>query len=215
MLKKLSDAEKRTLDYLLYLVTHDEHVNNTVISHYGKLRIGNPGLGDPQEFKAGGAHGRRSDRVEGDRRREHVAARPHERGLGGRDQAAPRSDVVRGTDTGIRLTLVDAKAWTDANGRCYRREQWTIVGGEVDPTWRRVAVAGWEPSSRFALYVVDGEVNPRLASYGGDVWPTAWPALFRPLCRYKRGIEITDEGLMFRAAALCGASDMYADARLS
>jgi len=132
---------------------------------------------------------------------------------------------VKGTDTGIRMTLVDAKEWKGPDGRHHRREQWTITGGEIDPTWCRKTnsrgddlgahAAGWEPSSRFALYVIDGEVDPRLASYGGVVWPTAWPQLFSPLCRYKRGIEITDKGLMFRAAALDGASDMYADARLS
>jgi hypothetical protein len=127
---------------------------------------------------------------------------------------------MKGTDTGIRMTLVDAKEWTSSDGKHHRREQWTIRGGEIDPAWRRAAddrdrAAGWEPSSRFALYVVDGEVDPRLASYGGVVWPTAWEKLFRPLCRYKRGVEITDAGLMYRSATLDGASDMYADVRLS
>jgi len=118
-------------------------------------------------------------------------------------------------DTGIRMMLVDAKEWTSTSGRRYRREQWTIVGGEIDPAWRRHAGAG-EPSSRFTLYVVDGEVDFRLASYGGAVWPTAWCALFRATRQgtYQSAVEITDEGLMFRAAALDGASDMYADVRL-
>lgn len=123
------------------------------------------------------------------------------------------------SNTGIRMTLVDAKEWTDtSDGKRYRREQWTITGGEIDPSWRRSSTAraaGGKPSSRFTLYVVDGEVDVRLAGYGGVVWPTAWPLLFQPLCRYKRGVEITDQGLMFRAAALDGASDMYADVRLS
>lgn len=119
----------------------------------------------------------------------------------------------RGTATGIRLTLVDVKEWTGTDGRHHRREQWMIKGGKIDPSWLRPTDTH-EPSSRFALYVVNGEVDPRLASYGGSVWPTAWPTLFRPLCRYKRGVEITDLGLQFRAAALDGASDMYADAKL-
>jgi hypothetical protein len=127
-----------------------------------------------------------------------------------------------GTDTGIRLALVDSKEWseaTDATGagaRVVRRETWTITGGEIDPSWLpRARGAGWEPGSRFTLYVIDGEVDPCLASYGGEVWPTAWPALFQAAHRADRAtIEITDLGLEFRAAALYGASDTYADVRL-
>lgn len=116
--------------------------------------------------------------------------------------------------TGIRLTLVDAKEWTGIDGRFHRREQWTIEGGEIDPAWR--PRSGEKPSSRFTLYVVDGEVDLRLASYGGTVWPTAWPDLF---CGNRRPgsrafVEITDEGLMLREAALHGASCVDADARL-
>lgn len=128
---------------------------------------------------------------------------------------------MKGTDTGIRMTLVDANEWTGtSDGKLYRHESWLISGGEVDPAWRRgeaERAAGWEPSSRFSLYIVDGEIDPRLASYGGVVWPTAWPELFcanRPP-NGRAFVEITDQGLMFRSAALDGASDMYADARLS
>lgn len=127
-----------------------------------------------------------------------------------------------GKDTGIRLALVKASEWTGTDGRRHRREEWTITGGEIAPAWRRDAdarerAAGWEPSSRFTLYVVDDEVDPRLASYGGVVWPTAWSELFCATRQgtYQAAIEITDTGLSFRAAALHGASDMYADARLS
>lgn len=122
---------------------------------------------------------------------------------------------MKGKDTGIRMTLVNAQEWTGGDGRRYRREQWLISGGEVDPAWRRgeaERAVGWAPSSRFTLYVVDGEADPHLASYGGVVWPAAWPELFQSSGH--SGIEITDTGLMFRAAALDGASDMYADARL-
>lgn len=124
-------------------------------------------------------------------------------------------------DTGIQMKLVDVKEWTSPTGRHYRREQWTISGGEIDPSWHRDSdarerAAGWEPSSRFTLYVVDDEVDPRVASYGGVVWPTAWTDLFRATRQgtYQAAVEITDLGLQFRAAALDGASDMYADARL-
>jgi hypothetical protein len=116
----------------------------------------------------------------------------------------------------IRLELVDAREWS-GGGQHYRREEWTIRGGEVDPAWltaadQRARAAGWEPSSRFTLYVVDGQVDRRVASYGGAVWPTAWQKLF--VKGRLASVEITDEGLALRAAALDGASDMYADARL-
>ena len=66
------------------------------------------------------------------------------------------------------------------------------------------------------LYVVDGEVDRRLASYGGAVWPPAWPNLFQAARQgtYQAAVEITDRGLMFRAAALHGASCADADVRL-
>jgi hypothetical protein len=118
------------------------------------------------------------------------------------------------------MTRGATREWTGGDGCHYRSEQWTITGGEVDPSWRRKTnsrgddlgphEAGWEPSSRFTLYVVDGAVDPRLASYGGVVWPPAWPELFQKTRQgtYQAAIEITDAGLMFRAAVL-------ADVRLS
>ena len=121
-------------------------------------------------------------------------------------------------DTGIRLTLGSTREWKGHDGHNYRREQWTITGGDVDPSWRRKSdpEAGWEPSCRFTLYVIDGEVDVRLASYGGVVWPVAWTKLFEARGQgYGRCVAITDLGLQFRSAALDGASDMYADARLS
>jgi hypothetical protein len=130
------------------------------------------------------------------------------------------------TNTGIRMTLGEAREWKGVDGKLYRSEQWTIIGGEVDPSWQRKVnsrgqdvgshEAGWEPSSRFTLYVIDGEVDARLVSYGGVVWPIAWTQLFETRGQgYSRCVAITDQGLMFRAAALEGASDMYADVRLS
>lgn len=114
--------------------------------------------------------------------------------------------------TGIRMTLDITREWTGGDGRHYRSEQWTITDGEVDPSWR-CDDTGWEPSSRFTLYVVDGEVHARLVSYGGVVWPVAWTKLFETRGQgYQLCVAITDEGLMLRAAALDGASDTYADA---
>lgn len=118
--------------------------------------------------------------------------------------------------TPLRFTLVNAMEWTGPmDGKSYRREEWTITGGEIDPAWCRGGNTS-EPSSRFTLWIVDGEVDPRLSSYGGAVWPPAWSKLFEVRGHgYQRGVAITDEGLMCRAAALYGASDMYADVRLS
>lgn len=119
---------------------------------------------------------------------------------------------------GVRLVLCNAREWTSADGKHYRHEEWTIAGGEIDPRWRNNAsrAPGWEPTSRFTLYVVDGEVDVRLASYGGNVWPPAWTALFRSVRQgtYQAAIEITDAGLSFRDAALHGASCADADTLL-
>jgi hypothetical protein len=91
-----------------------------------------------------------------------------------------------------------------SDGKKYRREEWTITGGEIDPAWRR-SLAGTQhehadPSCRFSLYIVDDVIDSRLSSYGGVVWPTAWTDLFVP--HQLRGVEITEQGLALRAAAL-------------
>jgi hypothetical protein len=99
------------------------------------------------------------------------------------------------------LVLVDVKEWSTA-GRSYRWEQWSLTGGEIHPSWQRDASAkDWKPSCRFTLWLHDGVVDPRLGSYGGDVWPTAWPDLFCPL--HQQGdVEITKSGLQLREEAL-------------
>lgn len=117
-------------------------------------------------------------------------------------------------DTKLRLTLVNAQEWTsDVTSTHYRREQWEITGGEVDPAWLR-AHPKLVPSSRFSLYVVNGEIDVRLAGYGGDVWPTAWTALFQASTSGRAMVVITDLGLQLRAAALDGASGAFDDARV-
>lgn len=119
-------------------------------------------------------------------------------------------------NTDLRMALVRAQEWTGTNdSKRYRREEWSITGGEIDPAWKRVIDV--EPSSRFTLYIVDDEVDVRLSSYGGVVWPTAWPSLFQAKRQdtYQATVEITDKGLRCRAAALHGASDMCANVRLS
>ena len=109
-----------------------------------------------------------------------------------------------------QMKLTSAHEWTGCNdGKQYRREEWTITGGEIDPSWRLAGTrheraANWEPSCRFSLYIVNGVVDPRLSSYGGVVWPTAWTDLFAAhrTGTYAAGVEITDLGLQLRAASL-------------
>jgi len=101
----------------------------------------------------------------------------------------------------LQMTLIDAKEWTStSDGKAHRHERWKISGGDIAPEWRR---PGREPWCEFTLYVRDDEVDVWLASYGGEVWPTAWPELFQA----GRGaaVKITDTGLVYRAAALYGA----------
>ncbi len=114
----------------------------------------------------------------------------------------------------IQLALVSAPLeWRGPDGRQHRREEWSIRGGEVEPTWQR-NLCGQEPASRFTLYIIDGAVDPRLASYGGVVWPTAWPELFVGAGRLggRSGIEVTDLLLEYREAALHGECKLV-DAR--
>jgi hypothetical protein len=126
---------------------------------------------------------------------------------------------VTEADPKLRLALVDAQEWTSAaTGTHCRRECWKIAGGEIDPTWcpAHPRPEGWEPSSRFTLYVVDGVVDVRLASFGGVVWPTAWTHLFqarRGAAHGRSAVEITDLGLQLRSAALDGASATFGDTR--
>lgn len=51
-MKNLTETEQRVLSDLLYLVTHHDEVNMAVLSNYGALRIGNPGMPEAREFTA-------------------------------------------------------------------------------------------------------------------------------------------------------------------
>lgn len=109
-------------------------------------------------------------------------------------------------DTTFQMVLISATEWTDRS-HTHRREHWEIVGGEIDPEWRKSMPAEHrEPSSRFSLYIVDGVIDVRLASYGGVVWPTAWTKLFQSNRQpgSRAFVEITEEGLKCRAVALNG-----------
>jgi hypothetical protein len=115
-----------------------------------------------------------------------------------------QDDAVTAIDTPLKMDLISVTEWTD-RGHTHRREHWAIMGGEIDPAWRK-SMRGEhrEPSSRFTLYIVDDVIDRRLASYGGVVWPTAWTDLFQSNRQpgSRAFVEITDEGLRFRDAAL-------------
>lgn len=88
----------------------------------------------------------------------------------------------------------------------HRCETWVLSGGEseLDPKWR-VGFLG-DVSCRFRLDVIDGVVDPRLPSFGGNYWPSAWPRLFQPIRKgmLDAGLGITTEGLLLRMATLTG-----------
>lgn len=110
----------------------------------------------------------------------------------------------------VALTLTKAGEWTADDGRQHRHEEWSLVGGEIDPDWRKGQADNWEPSCRFTLYIVDGVIDRRLASYGGAAWPTAWRDLFeakRP-GTYFASVDITDKGLSLRASALADRNSL-------
>ncbi len=52
-----------------------------------------------------------------------------------------------------------------------------ISGGEIAPEWTERLRPGEEPLCEFTLWGNDD----RLSSYGGSVWPLAWPTLFAPV----------------------------------
>lgn len=55
--------------------------------------------------------------------------------------------------------------------------RYCIRGGEIAPDWEAALRPGEEPACAFTLWGRDD----RVTSYGGTVWPTAWPALFAPV----------------------------------
>jgi hypothetical protein len=50
--KDLTEAEKLALGDLLYLVTHDEELNKTVLGNYVAARAGNPEMLAARDFAA-------------------------------------------------------------------------------------------------------------------------------------------------------------------
>ncbi len=58
-----------------------------------------------------------------------------------------------------------------------RQARYRIEGGQISPEWQKLLKPGRSISCEFTLWQDDGQ----LGSYGGEVWPTAWPELFEAL----------------------------------
>jgi hypothetical protein len=77
------------------------------------------------------------------------------------------------------------------------------------PAWCEITV--WEEDS--------GALSAHVGSYGGSVWPTAWPDLFQPIpgtVQYgSGGVRITDAGRALLVAALAEgeAADVAASSK--
>lgn len=110
--------------------------------------------------------------------------------------------------TSPRLDLTGVSEWTGF-GHHYRQEEWAIEGGEIDPAWRKGQTDEWKPWCRFTIYIVDGNLDRRLASYGGAAWPLAWRNLFEENNpgTYGASVNITDKGLALRTAVLAAQGD--------
>lgn len=96
--------------------------------------------------------------------------------------------------TGPTVTFIDR------NGE---HASYRISGGEVAPEWRRSLRHGEAPWCEFTTWGSGPERH--VGSYGGTVWPTAWPDLFVALpssaAGGSGGVALTDAG----AAAIAKA----------
>jgi hypothetical protein len=86
------------------------------------------------------------------------------------------------------VVLIDRRAWKGDDGLAYVHETLEIRGGDVAPSWAaelRVPRAAWCSVTLWN----DGD---HLASWGGEVWPAAWPQLFLIVgTRGREKVELT------------------------
>ncbi len=86
-----------------------------------------------------------------------------------------------------------------------------IEGGTITPEWEATskcascgASTATRPWCEFTLWLnKDGKIDPRLGSFGGSVWPAAWPEIFHvgPPTIHGQTTSLTERGLeMVRAA---------------
>jgi hypothetical protein len=96
--------------------------------------------------------------------------------------------------TNPTITLLEDHGGTGVTHRRYR-----IEGGEPVPEWAKMVRAGQVAWCEISVWG-DGE-GRSVGSYGGEVWPTAWPHLFAEKGPRSSGVRITEAGLAALDAA--------------
>jgi hypothetical protein len=85
------------------------------------------------------------------------------------------------------------------------RSRYRVIGGIIAGDWAKYARPGIPAWCEITVY--DGD--PRIASYGGEVWPMAWPELFdasRGSAQTGPQTWLTEAGLKALAGAVAVAS---------
>jgi len=85
------------------------------------------------------------------------------------------------------------------------RASYLVEGGAIDPDWASALRTGEAPFCEITIW----NHSDQIASYRGNVWPGAWPALFRSL----RGIAQSGPQSMLTAEGqemVSRADDLYA-----
>lgn len=62
-----------------------------------------------------------------------------------------------------------------------QRAEYRAEGPVSCPTWRASLREGRAPYCYFSIWSGPDRDGDMLSSYGGEVWPTAWPELFQAL----------------------------------
>lgn len=89
------------------------------------------------------------------------------------------------------ITCTKVRRWTGGEGN-YEQAEYTLTGGDITPEWRKHAdERGGRVECRVTITATPNgwQHQPRengggvyLGSFGGHVWPSAWPQLFET-CR--------------------------------
>lgn len=96
------------------------------------------------------------------------------------------------------VVLAEHSEWIGVDGKPYSWDRFEVLGGDVTPEWARglrVPNAPW-----CSVTIWNGGTH--VGAFGGEVWPAAWPALFRfegP--RGRQATILTDDGARLFAAA--------------
>lgn len=98
------------------------------------------------------------------------------------------------------IKLIKDRSWTGGSGAVHRHREFRIEGGVLDPEWAKAA----RVPTPWCVFSVWGD-GPHLGAYCGEVWPMAWPELFRPTdpnrAHVSPSVSLTEKGLAAIAAA--------------